>query len=48
MPLPSIVLLVMEAPRSLNEEEGGIPCKAEPFSFSSEVAWEVTSMSQHY
>jgi hypothetical protein len=38
----------METSGSLDEGEGGIPCKAGPFSFSSEVASEVTSMSQHY
>ena len=40
--------LVMETSGSLDGGEGGIPCKAGPFSFSSEVASEVTSMSQHY
>jgi hypothetical protein len=38
----------METLGSLDGGKGGIPCKAGPFSFSSEVACEVTSMSQRY
>lgn len=48
LPLPSILLSYHGDIRKPQWGEGGLPCKAGPFSFSSEVAYEVTSMSQHY